>query len=45
MFRCPHCGHVFGQIVNGTLHEPNGDKSGKPLVRRCKECGKRCVLL
>jgi len=45
LWRCPHCGRVLGQLVNGTLHEPNGNKSGMPIVRRCPECGRRTVKL
>lgn len=44
VFRCYRCGAYLGRFVNGVLHEPNGNKSGCPVVRRCK-CGRRNVAL
>ncbi len=38
--RCVHCGRYLGRFLNGTLHEPNGDCSGLPIVRKCPRCGK-----
>lgn len=38
-WRC-RCGRYLGRFVNGVLHEPNGDKSGLPVVRKCEKCGK-----
>ena len=37
--RC-NCGRYLGRWINGVLHEPNGSKSGVPVVRRCPSCGK-----
>ncbi len=44
-WRCLRCGRTLGHLINGVLHEERGDKSGTPLVRRCKGCGKRNVKL
>lgn len=38
-FRC-RCGRYLGRWINGVLHEPNGNRSGLPVVRRCPDCGK-----
>lgn len=39
-FRCVHCSRYLGRWVNGVLHEPGGDRSGLPVVRKCPTCGK-----
>jgi hypothetical protein len=44
-FTCHHCHRYLGRILGRTLHEPNGNKSTLPVVRRCPDCGKRCVKM
>lgn len=44
-FRCPRCGRYLGRVVNGVLHEPNGDRSQLPCIRHCPRCKRRNVRL
>lgn len=45
VLRCRHCGRGLGHIAGGVFHEPGGDKSALPIVRRCRACGTRNVKL
>jgi hypothetical protein len=42
---CPRCRRAHGVVIAGILHEPGGDRSALPCVRRCKSCGRRNIKL
>lgn len=44
-WRCRRCARTLGHVAGRTLHEPNGDRSALPVVRRCPDCGARNVKL
>lgn len=40
---CVRCGRHLGDIRDGVLDEPNGNRSNLPCVRYCTRCKRRNV--